>query len=355
MAVYLRVDQSELYRFAHETLARAGAAPEVAAAVADNLTQGELHGLASHGVSRLLRTYVERLLGGGINPRPQVRTLRRDGCTALVDGDDGPGAVAGAYAMRLAIELAREHGSGWAAACNSNHYGAAFLFARLALPEGMIGFSTTSAVALVAPWGGQDLLLGTNPLCIAVPGGARGPLILDMATTMVARGKVVMAALEGKTIPADWAVGPDGQPTTDPNAALKGRLLPAGGYKGYGLALMVEVFSALLAGAAMGPEIGKFYGANDQSQRMGHFFGALDVRRFQPLEAFTARVDALIALLKASRLEEGVDEILVPGEPEARKAAEYAVAGIPIEEDVIAGLNEFAATLSVAGLWPRAG
>jgi len=350
MPTYVRVSEADLFAFTRRVFEAAGMPPGNAALVADNLTQGELHGLGSHGVSRLLAIYVKRLRMGAINPHPNVTVVRRTGSTAVVDGDNGPGAVVGTAAMRLALELAQEHRSGWVAARNSNHYGAAFLYTRMALPQGMIGFSTTAAVPQVAPFGGDAAALGTNPLCIAVPGGERGPIILDMATTVVARGKVQLAALEGKPIPPGWAVDAQGRPTTDAAAAVKGRMLPLGGYKGYGLALMVEVFSSILSGAEFGQGIGELFADFDRGQRMGHFFGALDVAAFLPVEEFRRRIDDLITYLKGMPLAEDAEEILIPGEPEARKAAEYRLAGIPIEREVVATLNDVAAELGVPPL-----
>jgi LDH2 family malate/lactate/ureidoglycolate dehydrogenase len=209
-------------------------------------------------------------------------------------------------------------------------------------------------VAQVAPWGGRTGELGTNPFCIAVPGGEQGDVILDMATTVVARGKVQLAELEGKPIPLGWAVDKDGNPTTDPAAVrLGGRMLPVGGPKGYGLALMVEIFSSLLSGAALGREIGSLYGNLDVPQQMGHFFGAIKIANFQPPAAFRARMDLLTSYMKSSKLAPGYSEIFMPGEPERRKAAEYRRDGIPIEEDVIGTMNKLAASLGVRPLGVR--
>ncbi len=341
----VRVSEAELLRFASEVFVAVGTPPEHAATVADNLVQGELHGLASHGVSRLLEVYAERLAGGGINPRPQIQVVRRDRGCALVDGDNGPGAVVGVAAMELAVELAREHGSGWVAVRNSSHYGAAFLFARMAFAHDMIGFSTTNTVPQVAPTGGRDKLLGTNPLCIAVPGGQRGPIILDMATSQTARGKVQVAITDGKTIPLGWGVDKDDQPTTDP--AQVWRLLPLGGYKGYGLALMLEILSAVLSGALVGNQVGNMFNAPATHQGIGHLFGALDLGGFGDPAAFRQRMDALIDYIKASELEEGAEEILVPGEPEARAAEANRRAGIPLSEDVYAIMGRVAARYGV--------
>jgi LDH2 family malate/lactate/ureidoglycolate dehydrogenase len=350
MTTYQRVDETEVYRFAQQAFEAAGAPPQNAAIIADNLVQGELHGLGSHGVSRLLSTYVKRLQEGGINPNPKITIVRQRGSTAVVDGDHGPGSVVGMFAMRLAIDLAREHGSGWVAARNSNHFGAAFLFAREALPLNMIGYSATSAVPTVNAFGGKGKALGTNPLCMAVPGGKRGDVILDMATSAIARGKIQLAAIEGKSIPLGWAVDGEGNPTTDPVAAASGWGLPLGGYKGYGLALMVEVLCSLLSGAAFGAQVGGLFSGMQQSQDMGHFFGALDVSGFVPPDEFRARIDELIGYLKSFPLDAGSEEILVPGEPEARKAAEYRVQGIPLAEDVLANLGQVAQELGIEPL-----
>ncbi len=350
MPVYRRIAAAEIERFARQVLETAGLPPEHAAVVADNLTQGELHGLGSHGVSRLLDINTRRFQAGGFNPRPEIRLLRRHKGTAVVDGDDGPGAVVGRFAMNLALELAAEHGSGWVTARNSAHFGAAFLFAREALPRDMIGFASTAAVPQVAPFGGRERALGTNPICVAVPGGERGNIILDMATTVVARGKVQLYALEGKPLPPGWAIDAEGRPTTDAVAGSKGSMLPLGGYKGYGLALMVEVFSSILAGAQFGDRIGGLFTGLDEPQRMGHFFGAMEIEGFMDPAEFRRGIDELIANDKGNPLAEGYDEILVPGEPEARKAAEYGRDGIPVAEDVIAILNGLGAEHGVAPL-----
>jgi len=350
MTVYYHVQEAELTRLTRQVFEACGMLPKEAAVVADNLVQGELHGLSSHGVSRLLPVYARRLQHGGINPRPALRVVSRRGTTGVVDGDGGPGAVVGQFAMDLALEMARDHGSGWVAARNSSHFGAAFLFARRALPLGMLGFATTAAIPMVLPYGGRKPALGTNPLCVAVPGGRRGNIILDMATSVVARGKVQVAVLEHKDIPLGWAVDRDGNPTTSAVEGAKGYLLPLGTYKGYGLATIVEVFSSVLSGAAIASQIGEMFTNFDTPQRMGHFFGALDVNGFMPLSEFQERVDALITYLKSVPLAEGVEEILVPGEPEARKAAQYRATGIPLAEDVVSATQQLAAELGVEPL-----
>ena len=205
MTDYLRIAEDEVYRLADQVFQAVGVPEEHADVVARNLTLGELHGLGSHGVSRLLPIYVERFERGGFNAHPDMRVLRSSKGAALVDGDHGPGAVVGMHAMRQAIDLAKEHGSGWVGTLRSNHFGAAFVFAREAMAQGMIGFTTTTAVPQQAAYGGTRKVLGTNPLCIAVPGGERGNVILDMATSVVARGKVqlLLATNNGQLEPTE--------------------------------------------------------------------------------------------------------------------------------------------------------
>jgi len=344
MTDYLRIAEDEVYRLADQVFQAVGVPEEHADVVARNLTLGELHGLGSHGVSRLLPIYVERFERGGFNAHPDMRIVRSNKGAALVDGDHGPGAVVGMHAMRQAIDLAKEHGSGWVGTLRSNHFGAAFVFAREAMAQGMIGFTTTTAVPQQAAYGGTRKVLGTNPLCIAVPGGERGNVILDMATSVVARGKVQLAALEGHDIPEGWSVDKEGKPTTDAQRAARpdARMLSLGGYKGYGLAMMVEILSAVLTGSAVGHEIGSLFSDTDQPQQMGHFFGAIEIEAFMPLEQFQARMDALVSDMKAGPLEPGAKEILVPGEREARCAEAYRRDGIPIAEDVVTLLNQLA-------------
>ncbi|MBC7236772.1 MAG: Ldh family oxidoreductase [Chloroflexi bacterium] len=350
MVVYHRVTQEELYRFAYEVFRAAGASEAAAKAIAYNLTQGELHGMGSHGVSRLMPVYVERLRNGGTNPDPQIKVLQRRKSTAIVDGDGGAGAQVALFAMGVAIDIAREEGTGWVAVRNSSHFGAAFITAREALKHDMIGVATTASIPLQPPYGGRARALGTNPLCWCIPGGKQGDVIFDMATTVVAKGKLLLAIMEGKPIPEGWALDEEGRPTTDPVAADKGVMLPLGGPKGYGLAMIAEIFSSILTGAEFGPRINNLYGDTSLPQKLGHFLGAIDVAAFMPPERFRARMDELIEFLRSIPLAPGHKEILIPGELERRKAEEYSREGIPIAEDVVASHNKIAADLGVRPL-----
>jgi len=330
-----RVAWLELRRFAEQVLAAAGLEPAHAMVVADSLTQAELRGQGSHGVSRLLDIYVKRLRLGATNAHPKPTVVSRRGGTALVDGDNGPGQVAGVYAMSLAIDLAREHGVGCVAVRRSSHYGAAAFYLQQSLAAQMIGFTTTNAPPNMPPTGGRKPFLGTNPLAIAVPSATQGPVLLDMATSVVAKGKIQLMAKEGQqTIPPGWALDKDGRPTTDVQAALGGMMLPIGGHKGYGLALIVEILSAVLSGASFGPHLGSLYGDFERNQDVGHFFGALEVSGFGSTEAFLERMDALLAEVRAVPTQPGVREILLPGEVESRCQARYAEEGIPLDSSV---------------------
>lgn len=338
-----RVRAEELDRVTREVLQRVGLSAEHAATVARALVEAELRCQGSHGVSRLLDIYVDRLRQRATNPSPRIRVVARRGGTAVVDGDNGPGQVVGCHAMGLALDLAAEHGIGTVAVRGSNHYGAAAFYLREALERGCIGWTTTNAPPNMPPWGGRRPVLGTNPLAVAVPGGEGGPILLDMATSVVAKGKIQLMAKEGHTtIPAGWALDAEGRPTQDLAAAAAGMMLPVGGPKGYGLALLVEVFSALLSGADYGPHLGNMYTDFDRGQNVGHAFGALEISAFLPLEAFRARMDEMVAEIKAVPLAPGCDEILLPGEIEARCEARYRAEGIPMDGAVLAEIARIA-------------
>ncbi|MEN6478627.1 MAG: Ldh family oxidoreductase [Anaerolineales bacterium] len=346
-----RIDGAELLRFTRAVLEAAGLGAEQAAVVAASLTQAELRGQGSHGVSRLLGIYVQRLRCGAINAHPQPAIVSQRGGTALVDGDNGPGQVAGSYAMALAIALAREHGVGCVAVRRSNHYGAAAFYLQQTLEAQMIGLTTTNAPPNMPPTGGRVPFLGTNPLAVAVPSATQGPVLLDMATSVVAKGKIQLLAKEGqRTIPPGWALDKEGRPTTDVEAALAGMMLPVGGHKGYGLALIVEILSAVVSGAAFGPHLGTLYGDFDRGQDVGHLFAALDLSGFGPVSEFLERMDQLLVELRAVPRQEGVEEILVPGEVESRCQARYAREGIPFDSAVYAEVCGIARELGVPPL-----
>jgi len=338
-----------LRQFATAIFVAHGLADEAAAVVADNLLHADLRGHASHGVTRV-PIYAERLARGVVNPRPEVRVSRTRPSVALVDGDNGMGAVIGEVAMKEAMALAAGAGAGIASIRASNHNGPASFFAMKAPERGFIGVSSTNSPVSMAVWGSRGRALGTNPLAVAVPAGRHGPIVVDMASSVVARGKIVEAAKRGEPIPPGWALDPEGRPTTDPVAAEAGVVLPFAGPKGSAMAVLVDVLCGVLSGAAFGRQVNNLYADFTNAQNNGQFMMAIDVAAFMPLEAFRGRVDDLVDMLKATPRAAGVEEILMPGEPEARNAARLARSGIPLPAVVVEDLRRAAADAGVAML-----
>ena len=344
-----RCSPTILRDFATSCFRAVGLDAEAAALVADTLVAAEVRGVTSHGLVRL-PVYLRNVKNGVVDASARP-TLAADGPNvSLLDGKNAMGQVASKLAMDLAIQRARDNGIAAVAVKNSNHFGAGAYWAMLALPEQMIGIAMTNGAVSMAPTGGVTPVLGNNPLAVASPAGSELPIVLDMAQTMVARGWIRLAAMRGQQIPDGWAQDARGKPTNDPAAALEGSLLPIGGYKGYGLSVIVELLTSVLSGAAIGPALPNmgFTAASEDQKRYpahevggvgtGHFFAAVDVKRFMPFEVYTARVDALVRTMKASALAEGVETILLPGEKEflteeARRDA------VPISDEVRAELQ----------------
>lgn len=310
-----------------------GVPSDDAAVVADSLVDADLRGVSSHGVVRV-RTYVAGIQNGSINPRPNVQIAVDEGARALVDGDDGMGQVAAQYAMRAAIERAQQHGIGAVGLQRSRHCGAMAYWAIQALAADCIGFATTNAGLNMAPTGGLDKIVGNNPLAIAVPTNRPWPMVLDMATSVVAGGKLDVAAIRGQKIPPGWATDLEGRPTDDPVVARKGLLLPVGGPKGYGLALMLDVLAGVLTGARFGGGLGP--------TGSGQFFLALKIDGFMPIDAFKSRMDLVIDQIHASRLAPGSERIFVPGEIEYEMSQRRVRAGIPLEVPIVRDLERLA-------------
>jgi L-2-hydroxycarboxylate dehydrogenase (NAD+) len=274
--------------------------------------------------------------------------------TALVDGDNGMGHLVMTRAANEAIAMARETGVAWVGVRRSNHAGPAGLYAEMPTAHGMIGFYAAVANANhMAAWGGADLLLGTNPLAIGVPSGS-GPLVLDMATSIVAYGTVKKYALRGLTMPEGWFVKPDtGESITDPNRSGEGILLPMGEYKGAGLALMLGLLGGVLNGAAFGRDVVDFNADDSSETNTGHFMVAIDIARFVPLATFTAEVDRHVNDFRQSKRLPGVDEIRLPGDRRAQCRAERLRDGVPIAPALLAQLDKLAAELKIKPLRER--
>jgi LDH2 family malate/lactate/ureidoglycolate dehydrogenase len=312
--------------------------------VAETLVWTSLRGVDSHGVARV-PVYAERLRTGVLNPRPRPSVVRRDGAIAVIDGDSGPGQVAALMATDLSIELAREHGVGIVVVRHSGHYGAAAFYAMRAAEAGLLGMSMTNTEPLVIPYGGADAALGTNPIAFAAP-TPDGIFNVDMATSQVAMNKIFNARSEGRAIPEGWGVDAHGETTTDPDAAVFG--VPLGGYKGYGLALMVEVLCGVLAGAGVRHGVGNLYSGGEERQNSGHFHLALDPERTVGRDAFAGVLGGLLAELRAIPPARGFDAVLVAGDPEDRARAERERSGIPIEPALWATLVALSGELGVS-------
>jgi len=344
MTAEVRLPADELERWTRDLLVSAGLERDAATTVAASLIETSLRGIDSHGVARV-PIYCARLRAGGINPRPRPRIVREDGAVALIDGDTGPGQVAGVMAMSVAIRLARQLGVGATFVRRSSHYGAAGYYAMQAARAGLVGVSTTNAELLVVPFGGATPALGTNPIAVAAPLPDGGVFCLDMATSQVAMNRIFNARDEGRPIPEGWGVDTEGRGTTDATRAVAG--VPLGGYKGYGLAIVVELLSAVLSGAGVARDAGVLYGADAEPQDIGHFQLALDPERLVGREAAAASLAGLLQSLKQIAPAPEHDEVLVPGEPEERAETARRRDGVPLTGVLAHTLAELSAELDV--------
>ncbi len=345
-----------LKTFSAAALARVGVPPDQAAEAADVLVWANLHGVDTHGVRNLKRHYVDGIVEGRITPTPDFRIEQETSVTARVDGNQGLGLVAGPWAMRLAMQKARDHGIGIVAVRNSHHFGAAGYHAMLAVAHDMIGISLTGRLftedvpAGVVPTFGKAPRLSTNPISIACPTGVEPAFLLDMATSIVPMNRILLYQETGRTILPGWALDGDGNSTTDP-ASVR-RLLPLGGsremggHKGYGLAVMVEILCALLSGGWDRNAEGRYVQTGD-----AHFFGAIRVDAFRPVADFKQGMDALIDSLHATEPLDPAQPVMVPGEPEARTREERNRTGIPLPPNVVADMQTLAARYEIPLPW----
>ena len=333
------VAESVLKAFCVAILVKLGVPDEQTAAIIDNLVEADLRGVESHGVVRL-PIYAQRLAAGVVNPRPRVRIARETRTTAVVDGDNGMGQWVSLRAMEIAIAKAAEGDPAFVSVRNSNHFGAAAPYALMAARRDMIGFAyTIGGINHMVPWGGAEAMLGNNPFAVALPAGAERPMVLDMACSVAARGKIIVAAAEGKPIPADWAVGPDGAPTTDAVEALKGFVQPVGGAKGYALTLTIGLLSTMLSGAHFGSEVTHLYEDFERPQNIGHLFGALPIASFEDLAVYKRRMDKAIGEMRGAKRAPGVERVHLPGEREFLWLEQRRRDGVPIGAGVFAELT----------------
>lgn len=318
---------------------------------AEVLIASDLRGIDSHGVARL-HAYFNMLTLGRINPRPEIRIVRELPGTATVDGDNGLGLVVGPWANRVAMDKAEAVGSGWVSVCNTNHFGIAGYYPIKALERDLIGWAMTNSGRLVAPLWSAERMLGTNPIAIAFPGKDEPPIVIDMATSAAAFGKVEIAMRKGLPIPEGWAVDADGRATTDPRRLIEGGALLAlggdrerGGHKGYCLAAMVDILSGVLSGANWGPFVPPFalqqnLPKGSVGRGIGHAFGALRIDGFIDPDEFRSQIDAWVRAFRAARPAPGTTGPLIPGDPERQAEAIRRTSGIPLVAAVVEALRD---------------
>lgn len=333
-----------LTRFAYQLLTAVKVPHPKADLVAKSLVAANLRGVDSHGL-QLLPFYIELILMGNIDIQTDGRIASENGACLVYDGQNGIGQWISEICCEHAVRLGRAHGVSLVVSRESNHFGAAAFWAQRMSAAGLIGMVMCNASPLVAPWQGKDQRFGTNPICVSVPGP--DTWLLDMATTTAALGKILNAQFHGRTtIPESWAMDSEGVPTTDTQTALNGLLMPLGGYKGSGLAMMAEILCAVLSGGAMSTDLGGIR-IQGQPMRTSQFFLAIDVARFMPLDEFARRMESLVGMVKSSRAAKGYDEVLVAGEPEWRNEQRRRRDGIPLSEGVWQNLVQAAEKLSV--------
>ncbi len=313
---------------------------------AEALVSADLHGVSTHGLSRL-SIYLRRITLGLIEPQAELRVERQRGGTMVLDAGNGVGHVQAIKALDLLIPLAGQNGIAAATIRNSQHFGSVSYYCNRAAARGCILLATTNCEPAMSPTGGYDAFFGTNPIAASFPTGKGFPIKIDLSTSAIARGNIIAASKKKQPIPLGWALDSDGAPTTDAEKALLGTVLTMAGHKGYALALMVELLSGVLSGAAIGPEVGSMYKNLDRKQDVGHFFCLLSIDAFMDRAEFIQRVDALIDKLKAGRKMAGTDEILIPGERSARVAAENARIGIPVGPETWKELADWCTKLQV--------
>ena len=341
------VSARELTPFCARLLDAVGVPTAKSQLVAESLVAASLRGVDSHGV-QLLPYYIEQLEWGDMDGKTEGRVVSEIEACLLYNGQNGIGQVISEICCGHAVRMAAGHGIAMVVARESNHFGATAFWAQKMTAAGQIGIVMCNASPLVPPWQGKEPRLGTNPICMAVPGGEEKPWLLDMATTTVAAGKIFKAMINGQTqIPAGWAMDSEGVPTTDTETALKGLVMPLGGYKGSGLAMMAEILCAVLGGGAMATELGgiRFRG---KPVRVSQMFIAIDIARFLPLEEFRARMDRLVRLIKSTAPARGYSEVLVAGDPEWRMEEERRKNGIPVGPGTWKALCEAGDRLGVA-------
>ncbi len=334
-----------LRTFAREVLERAGVPGKDADIVAECLVLGDLRGVGSHGMIRL-PVYARRLYARVVKADPNIEVIRPFASVGLIDGDNGLGPVVGMRAMELAIELANTNGLGFVGVRRSNHFGVGAFYVQRAIENGCIGCAISNAPPNMAPFGGRQRFLGTNPFAVGIPAGKHPPLVFDASSSVAARGKIIAAAKRGTPIPPGWAVDPEGKPTTDPDLALAGAVLPFGGAKGSAISFIIDLLAGTLTGASFGQRLNTLENLQAE-QNIGHVYLAIRSDIFMPLQEVTERTDEIFASLIASPPAAGTARVLLPGEIELEAETVNRMQGVPLSEEVVNDLVELGARAGV--------
>ena len=342
----IAVSPDHLEAFATRVYSALGVPDHDAVIIANSLVQADLWGHQSHGVMRL-SWYAARIKSGVMSARTAPEFVVDAGALALIDGRDGVGQALCSLAAREAVKRARDHGVGVVGLRNSNHFGTAMYYTRMAAREGCVALLSTNASPAMAPWGGRTKAVGTNPWSIAAPAGEYAPMMLDIANTAVARGKVYLAKQKGVPIPLGWAINAAGEPTTDPQEAIDGVILPMAEHKGYAIAMMMDVLSGVLTGSNFGSAVSGPY-QREKRSGCGHLMIALNIEAFQPLRTFNERMEQLIRETKAVPLAKNVVEVFYPGELEARNEQRNREQGLRLPQDTLTDLRKMAESVGLA-------
>lgn len=343
-------DHKLLEEFSSDALDAAGTSKEQSRIISRHIIAANLTGTDSHGIFRL-PSYISSLKEGLINVQPEIKVMRENGATAIVNGDNGMGHLVMDFAAHVAVDKAKQYGIGWVGVNHSNHAGAGAVYANIIRDEGMIGiYMAVAGANLMAPWGGKELLLGTNPIAVAVPTRNMPPIVLDMATSVASMGKIMQVAKRGESIPDDWVMDDNGKPITDPSLASKGLTVPIGGPKGYGLALIIGVLGGTLNGANFGREVKTLADGQSGPSNTGQTIVALSIDAFCDIDDFTEKSDQVYQTMKSSETLPGFDEVKLPGERSYKEKSVRLKSGIPIQSTLLTSLDELAKILSIKSL-----
>jgi LDH2 family malate/lactate/ureidoglycolate dehydrogenase len=343
----IRVDKDELQSLVAKLFHATGLDEAQASTIARHLVLANLRGVDSHGVSRV-EIYIRRYEMGLMSKALNYRIIRESAASALIDGGNSSGIVLSTRAIELAVSKAKSAGIGIVGINHSNHCGMLADYTMYAAQHDCIALAVTNAPANMAPWGGKERFFGTNPFSYAFPCEEEKDVVLDMATSVVARGKMIVAQKNKQSIPLGWAITKDGEPTTDPQEALEGLVLPVGGYKGYGIALFVEALSGLFTGAFFGPHLADLYKDLNRPQNIGQCFIVMRADLFQPLDEFKLRMDQMVREIRQIPKVDGVERIYLPGEIEEEKHRDRAIGGIPLSPEILHELSTVAVRYGIS-------